>query len=350
MKVGIVCPYDWSYPGGVKSHIEGLRKSLVNKGIMVEVFAPATKDHADITRAGSSIGIPFNGSVARISFSRRSKRNLRNWVRASEVEVLHLHEPVIPSLSLLALMEKSVPCVGTFHASASRSVGYAIARPILSRFISRLDERITVSQAARDLVEPRFPGSYTTIPNGIDFRRFSGAPLDPDLESLRPFVLFVGRPEPRKGFDVAVEAMERVRKENKVNFVVVGRSDREVPEWAVGLREVSQARLPSVYAAAHVYLAPSLRGESFGIVLAEAMAAGTPVVCSDIPGYKEASAGAALTFETGKSEEAATKVLAVLEDENLRSDLVQRGNARAAELDWDLVSEQVLDTYRRAVS
>ncbi|HVF12380.1 MAG TPA: glycosyltransferase family 4 protein [Actinomycetota bacterium] len=348
--MGIVCPYDWSYPGGVKSHIEGLRKSLVRKGIMVEVCAPSTRDHADIARAGSSIGIPFNGSVARISFSRKSKRNLREWVKSSEVEVLHLHEPVIPSLSLLALMEKSVPCVGTFHASASRSVGYAVARPILSRFISRLDERITVSQAARDLVEPHFPGSFTTIPNGIDLKRFSGAPVDPDLESLRPFVLFVGRPEPRKGFDVAVEAMERVRKENRVNFVVVGRSQREVPDWTVGLGEVSQDRLPSVYAAAHVYLAPSLRGESFGIVLAEAMATGTPVVCSDIPGYKEASAGAALTFETGKSEEAATKVLAVLEDESLRSDLVRRGKVRAAELDWDLVSEQILDTYTRAVS
>lgn len=348
--MGIVCPYDWSYPGGVKSHIEGLRISLVRKGIIVEVFAPSTRDHSDITRAGSSIGIPFNGSFARISFSRTAKRNLREWVRSSEVEVLHLHEPVIPSLSLLALMTKTVPCVGTFHASAPRSVGYALARPILSRFISRLDERITVSQAARDLVEPRFPGSYTTIPNGIDFKRFSGAAVDPDLESLRPFVLFVGRPEPRKGFDVAVEAMERVRKENRVNFVVVGRGERDVPEWAVGLGEVSQDRLPSVYAAAHVYLAPSLRGESFGIVLAEAMAAGTPVVCSDIAGYREASAGAALTFETGKAEEAATKVLAVLDDESLRSDLVRRGDVRAAELDWDLVSEQVLETYRRAVS
>lgn len=348
--MGIVCPYDWSYPGGVKSHIEGLRTALVRKGIEVEVCAPSTSEHIDITSAGSSVGIPFNGSVARISFSRRSRRNLREWMTSTGVEVLHLHEPGIPSLSLLALMDKSVPCVGTFHASASRSVGYAVARPILSRFISRLDQRITVSQAARDLVEPRFPGSYTTIPNGIDFQRFSGADRDPDLESLRPFVLFVGRPEPRKGFDVAVEAMEQVRKEHEINFVVVGRNNKEVPEWAVGLGEVSQDRLPSVYAAAHVYLAPSLRGESFGIVLAEAMAAGTPVVCSDIPGYKEASAGAALTFETGRSEEAAKKVIAILDDENLRADLVQRGYTRAGELDWDLVSERVLDTYHRAVS
>lgn len=350
MKVGIVCPYDWSYPGGVKSHIQGLRRALTRRGIEVEVCAPSTLEHADITSAGPSIGIPFNGSVARISFSRGSRRSLREWVRSTGVEILHLHEPIVPSLSLFALMDKTVPCVGTFHASASRSVGYALARPILGRFVSRLDQRITVSQAARDLVQPRFPGSYRTIPNGIEFERFSSANRDPELEALRPFVLFVGRPEPRKGFEVAVEAMERVRKEHQVNFVVVGRSSTQVPEWAVALGEVDQDRLPSVYAAAHLYLAPSLRGESFGIVLAEAMAAGTPVVCSDIPGYREASSGAAITFETGNSKQAAEKVLAVLDDERLRADLVRRGHTRAAELDWDLLSEQVLETYQRAVS
>lgn len=350
MKVGIVCPYDWSHPGGVKSHIEGLRTSLVRKGIAVEVCAPSSEDHPDITTVGRTIGIPFNGSVARISFSPSTRRNLRAWVSSSGFDLLHLHEPVIPSLSLLALIDKRTPCVGTFHASAPRSLAYMIAGPILGRFVTRLDQRITVSQAARDLVEPHFGGAYRTIPNGIDYPRFSSAIPDPDLESLRPFVLFVGRPEPRKGFDVAVEAMRYVRRGTEINFVVVGRRKEEVPDWAIALGEVSQDRLPSIYAAAHVYLAPSLRGESFGIVLAEAMAAGAPVVCSDIPGYKEASAGAALTFPSGQAQEAANKVLAVLEDESLKIDLIQRGAKRAAGLDWDLVSDDVLDTYHRAVS
>lgn len=348
MKVGMICPYDWSYPGGVRSHIIGLVKALRRQGTEVEVIAPASEDEPEILAAGRTVGIPYNGSVARLCLSRRASALIRRRLAQGDLDLLHIHEPFSPSISLLTLLHAEVPVVATFHASAERSLAYRAARPWLSRPASKIEERIAVSGAAERLVGAYFPGEYRRIPNGIDRALFAeAAPVE---VSDRPFVLFVGRPERRKGFDVAVAAMQKVRDELDVDLVAVGPTQADVPEWVSALGKVDQEQLPGIYRAASVFCAPSVEGESFGIVLVEAAAAGTPVVCSDLPGYREAAAGAAVHVPVGDVQATAEALLSVLRDEDLRQRLVAQGHRRAAELDWDVLVKDVMECYRTAVS
>jgi phosphatidylinositol alpha-mannosyltransferase len=352
VKVGIVCPYDWSYPGGVRSHILGLAAALpeVSGGeVSAEILAPASRPEPGIWPAGRTVGIPANGSVARLCFGPGPARRIAERVSRGDLDVLHLHEPAIPSVSLLALRAARLPLVATFHAAAGSSAGYAVARPVLGRLLDRIDVRIAVSEAARALVGAYFPAPYRLIPNGVPVARFAGAPPDPELAGHKPFVAFVGRPEPRKGFDVMLAAMEILRRSDDVRLVTTG-APAGLPDWVVPLGRVDDARLPDIYAAADVYCAPSLGGESFGIVLVEAMAAGTPVVCSDLPGYREAARGAAHIVATGDPEALARGLREVLSDAALAADLVERGRRRAAELDWRVLAADVLACYRAALA
>lgn len=349
MRIGMVCPYDWSYPGGVRSHVVGLSSALRNAGHDVEILAPASSTEPDIFMAGGSLGIPFNGSVAHLCFSPGANARIRKRLEAGDLDLLHLHEPGIPSVSLLALKHANVPVIATFHASAPRSLAYQIARPILRPMLERISQRVAVSEASKQLISTYFPGDYHLIPNGIDFRRFSEAEPDRDLLAVKPFVLFVGRPEPRKGLPVAVDAMRQVRARYPVELVVVGPSAEDVPGWVRALGPVPHDRLPGIYKAADVFCAPSLSGESFGIVLAEAMAASTPVVCSDIPGYVEAAAGAALHAPVGDVEATADLIAAVLSDPSRAASLVELGRERARGLDWGELSSRILDLYKAAV-
>ncbi|HEU5002835.1 MAG TPA: glycosyltransferase family 4 protein [Actinomycetota bacterium] len=349
MKVGIVCPYDWSFPGGVRSHILGLAAALREvHGVGVEILAPATDPEPDIWRCGGSIGIPANGSVARLSFGPGPRRRVLERLEVGDLDVLHVHEPAIPSLSLLALGAARIPAVGTFHASAERSAGYALARPLLRSRLDRLGVRIAVSAAARQLIGSYFPAPYRLIPNGIPAGRFARAFPDPEVLEYRPCVLFVGRPEPRKGFDVLLAAMEEVRRHLPVTLVTTA-APPDAPVWVRSVGRVPDDRLPGIYAAADVFCAPSLAGESFGIVLVEAMAAGTPVVCSALPGYREAAAGAARFAPAGDPAALSQALLEVLTDEDHSvPDQIVRGQHRAAELDWAAVSGRVVQAYRDA--
>jgi phosphatidyl-myo-inositol alpha-mannosyltransferase len=353
MKVGMICPYDWSYPGGVRSHIAGLSASLTGLGIEVEVLAPSSSDEPGIYSVGKTLAIPFNGSVARLCFSPRSNARVKQRLATGDLDLLHIHEPASPSASLLALKHAGIPVVATFHASAERSRAYAAARPLLSPLFKKISQRIAVSTASKRLVSAYFPGEYTLIPNGIEYDRFAGA--EPaELKKGRPIVLFVGRPEPRKGLSILIEAMEQVRSRLEADLVAVGPTAGDVPGWVRALGPVGQEALPGIYKAADVFAAPSLGGESFGIVLAEAMAAGTPVVCSDIPGYVEAAAGAALHCPAGDASALAKAILEVLGDSGQTSDpaagLVARGKARASQLDWKVLVEQVSNCYTAALS
>jgi phosphatidylinositol alpha-mannosyltransferase len=350
MRVGIVCPYDWSYPGGVRSHILGLAAALpeVSGGeVTAEILAPASRPEAGIWAAGPSVGIPANGSIARLCFGPGPAHRLGRRLARGDLDVLHLHEPAIPSISLLALRAARGPVVATFHAAADRSAGYALARPFLGRLLAKVGVRIAVSQAARSLVGRYFPAPYRLIPNGVTVARFAGAGPDPELAALKPFVLFVGRPEPRKGFGVLLAAMEDLRRWRDVRLVMTGQAP-DLPGWVVPLGRVSDDRLPGLFAAADVYCAPSLGGESFGIVLVEAMAAGVPVVCSDLPGYREAAAGAADLVPAGEAGPLAVALAALLGDPGQAGDLVAAGRRRAAELDWRVVAREVLACYREA--
>jgi phosphatidyl-myo-inositol alpha-mannosyltransferase len=345
----MVCPYDWSFHGGVKSHVVGLSSVLRSAGHEVEVMAPASFSAPDILVTGRSLGIPYNGSVARLCFSPAAHAKIRERLEVGDLELLHLHEPGIPSVSMLALMQARVPVVGTFHASAPRSIAYQVARPLLRPMMDRISQRVAVSEASKRLISTYFPGDYHLIPNGIDFRRFSEAEPDPELVAIKPFVLFLGRPEPRKGFPVAVEAMRLVRSQLSVEMVAVGPAEGDAPEWVHALGHVSDDRLPGIYKAADLFCASSLSGESFGIVLAEAMAAGTPVVCSDVPGYVEAAAGAALHAPAGDAAATAELIACVLTSPSRAADLVSLGKQRARELEWGVLVRRILDLYEAAV-
>lgn len=350
MKIGLVCPYDWSYPGGVRSHILGLARALRRKDHDVQIIAPCSGPAPDVLATGRPHPVKFNGSTARIAFGTRARRDLERIFEEHRFDVLHLHEPLIPSISLLAT-RWDVPKVATFHAASARSLGYALARPWLARRLSTISVRIAVSEAAERLVSRYFPGEHVRIPNGLDVSTFRDAKPDESLLTLKPFVLFVGRPEPRKGLEVAVGASAILRDlQPDVGLVVAGPTAKDVPDWVHALGPVSDERLPGVYAAADVFCAPSLSGESFGIVIAEAMAAGTPVICSDLPGYKEAAAGAALHAPAGDPQRTAELLASVLDEPATSRGLVDAGRARAAQLDWARLCDQVLDTYRRAVS
>lgn len=347
MKVAIVCPYDWSVSGGVKTHIIGLSASLRNNGVEVEILAPSSSPESDIFRVGKPIPIKFNGSVARICFSPSAKRRLDRRLGLGDIDLLHLHEPLIPSVCLLALMQKTLPAIATFHASAERSVAYSIAQPVLKKYFNRLREKVVVSNPAESLIAKHFPGQFSRVPNGVEAKRYADASADSELDRHRPFVLFLGRPEPRKGLAVAIEAMAKVRQHHDVRFVAVGPTQEQVPDWAVGIGQVPSDRLPGIYKAASVFVAPSLSGESFGIVLAEAMAAGTPVVCSNLPGYVEAAEGACLHVPVGDPAETAVAIVRALQSPD---ELVQRGLARATSLDWDNLVPKIIALYERALS
>ncbi|MEX2587423.1 MAG: glycosyltransferase family 4 protein [Actinomycetota bacterium] len=348
MKVGMVCPYDWSYPGGVRSHIVGLVGALRRRGIEVEIIAPATDREPDIFAAGRTVGIPYNGSVARLCLSPRANSLIKRRLEQGDLDLVHIHEPFSPSVSVLTLTNARIPAVATFHASADRSIAYQVAKPLLRPLAGKIAVRIAVSGAAERLVGSYFPGEFRRIPNGIEQKRFAEA-VPAELGD-KPFVLFVGRPERRKGLDVAVEAVARVRKHLDVDLVAVGPTPADVPEWVRALGKVDQSELPRIYRAARVFCAPSLEGESFGIVLVEAAAAGTPVVCSDLAGYQEAAAGAALHVPVGDVGATADALLSVLQDPALAERLVVRGHRRAAALDWDALVDDVTGCYRSAVS
>lgn len=349
MKVGIVCPYDWSYHGGVKSHIQGLSAALRRREIEVQIIAPATRNEPEIFDAGRTLAIPYNGSTARLCFSPQANRRIRKRLGQGDIDLLHVHEPFSPSVSMLAVHQARTPVVATFHASAVKSKAYATAKPILELLMEKISGRIAVSKAALALVSSYFPGEYRNIPNGINFPHFAEAAPAEGLAAGRPFVLFVGRPEPRKGLSIAVEAVQRVRESHPIEMVAVGPSPKEVPAWVYALGPVSQEELPGIYRAAKVFCAPSISGESFGIVLAEAAAAGVPVVCSDLPGYVEAAAGMALHAPVGDVAATASMILSVLTDPDRAARMVARGRKRALQLDWDNLAAEIVEVYEAAL-
>lgn len=348
MKVGIVCPYDWSHPGGVRTHIKGLASALGRRGVGSQIIAPASRPEAEVFVVGKSLGVRYNGSVARICFSASAKSRIRERLSAGDLDLLHVHEPLVPSASLLTLMvRQEQPVTATFHAAAQRSLAYAVMKPFLNRYIERVRGRIAVSKAALEFVSHYFPGRYRVIPNGVDTRRFSSVTPDQELVAHKPFVLFVGRPEPRKGFEVLREAIGILRRARDVRLVTTGTPD-VTEDWIKPIGAVDDERLPGVYAAADIFCAPSVSGESFGVILVEAMAAGVPVIASDIPGYREAAGGAALLSPPGDPQVLAAAAASLLEDPSKTSEMVRRGRERAAALDWDVLSDGILEAYYEA--
>ncbi|MFN2594595.1 MAG: glycosyltransferase family 4 protein, partial [Actinomycetota bacterium] len=296
MKVALVCPYAWDRVGGVQTHVGALRDQLARRGHEALVIAPASfgaNVNGSIVRAGRSLNIPANGSVAPLSFGPAAAAGVRSALSRFDPDVVHAHEPLIPSLSLIATTLSRAPVVGTFHAAAAGSVGYHVAKPLLERAANRLSQRTAVSDEARELVSKYFPGTYRLTPNGVDFAKYADA--TPKELGTGKKVLFLSRLERRKGIEVLLQAFTRLR-DIDAQLVIAGTGPeeraarklaRELRVDAAWLGRVPDEEKASVFKAADVYCAPALSGESFGIVLLEAMAAGRPIVASDIAGYTE---------------------------------------------------------------
>ncbi len=365
----MVSPYDIDVPGGVVEHLLHLREGLLQRGHWVEVMAPSSFKGTSTSEEGyhfigTVVPIRANGAVARITLSPRLSRWVREILEAKKFDLIHLHEPLLPALPLTVLYHSQACNIGTFHAYGVHSIAYFYGRPLLQPFFNRLHGRIAVSEAARQFVAQFFPAEYEVIPNGIDLKRFNlSVTAAPQLNSLRGIkVLFVGRfEEPRKGFKVLLKAMTLLWETGSdANLVVVGRGGihrflNQVPQqfWSrvVAVGEVGRDELPGFYRACDIFVAPSVGGESQGIVLLEAMASGLPVIASNIPGYTEVVRHGieALLFPPGDSASLAKAIGALEGDEQLRRRLADAGYKRAAIYSWDQIVPLIEAHYLRAL-
>ena len=369
MKLALVSPYDFAYPGGVTEHVAHLAEQFLARGHDVHIVAPSSDDEAEpissidapIHRIGRVVSIPANGSVARITLSLRSYLQAKRLLQEEQFDLIHLHEPMMPALPLTVLRHSNTTNVGTFHAFRNTPLTYFYGKPILRPFFRKLHGHIAVSSAARDFVGEYFRADYRVIPNGIDFPRFNTR--YPPLEQLadgRPTVLFVGRLEKRKGLKFLLRAWPKVlERQPNARLVVVGRgrplegyrrfAARQgwSPSDVVFAGYVAAEDLPRYYQACDVFCAPNTGQESFGIVLLEAMAAGAPIVASDIPGYRDVVSDGeqGLLVEPKNPGAIADAVLRLLANPELRANMRRTGQDNARAYDWPRVATEVLDYY-----
>ena len=362
MRVGMVCPYTFDVPGGVQAHVRGLAEALIRLGHEVSVLAPADGDTpvpAYVETAGRAVPVPYNGSVARLLFGPVSAARVRRWVRDGQFDVLHIHEPMSPSLSLLACWAADGPIVGTFHASTSRSRAMSAAYAILQTALEKISGRIAVSEHARDTLVQHLGGDAVLIPNGVTVRNYLGTDTLPGWPPAGAEVLgFLGRvDEPRKGLAVLLDAFVALAPDRpRLHLLVAGPGDASEAIEAVpaayrgrvhmlgGIREEDKAR---VLRSSHLFIAPNTGGESFGIVLLEAMAAGSPVVASDLDAFRTVLDGgrAGLLFPVGNAAALASAAASLLADDARRAELRRRGQQFVAQFDWDVVVRDVLEVY-----
>lgn len=354
LRVGILCPYSLAWPGGVQTHVLSVAQALEAHGVRADVLAPTDGRRIDtpvrVRSLGRSVPLPANGSTARIALGPACVRRALKLSRA--YDLVHVHEPLVPGAALAASLRRPVPLVGTFHAASEGGYwGYALGKPIMASAWRHLDLRLAVSDAAADRVTRYFTGPVERFPNGVDVDRFASA--EPFGRSgAESVILFVGRDEPRKGLRHLLGAFEEVRSAlGGVQLWIAGPETESLRGNAIrsfGL--VDDATLASLFKAADVFCAPSTFGESFGIVLLEAMSAGTPVVATDIPGYAavaRAEKGEGVLVAPGDERALAGALLAVLADATRRDAMSRAGKARASEFDWAVLAGRLADHYRR---
>ncbi|MEI6620991.1 MAG: glycosyltransferase family 4 protein [Actinomycetes bacterium] len=367
MRVGLVCPYDWAAPGGVKAHITDLACALMESGHEVSVLAPW--DGGDdveiepwVVTAGRPLAVPYNGSVARVSFGMVTAGRVRRWVKDGEFDVVHVHEPASPSLSMLACWVSDGPLVATWHSSQDRSRAMSVAYNLVQTAMEKISGRIAVSEKARQTLVKMIGGDAVLIPNGVTCKNFAvGGPL-PGFPRQGGTILFLGRiDEPRKGLQVLLAAMPAILLDYPdLTLLVAGPGDTKdiqeslpeaVREHVQFLGLISEADKVSAFKSSDLYIAPNTGGESFGIVLLEAMASGTPVVASDIEAFAEVLEGgdAGVLFANEDSDALAERVVQVLGDAPERERLRVEGHRRALEFDWEKVSRDVERVYESVV-
>lgn len=356
----MVSPYGWDLPGGVQAHISDLARYCIEKGHEVSVLAPVMdEDHLPswVQSSGRPISIPYNGAVARVAFGPVANRRVRKWIQEGDFDLLHLHEPAIPSLSLLACWAAEGPLVGTFHASAPKQRAIYAVGPILEPAIEKLHARIAVSQTARGTLTEHLETDAVVIPNGINVDAFANGDITREFGNRA--IGFVGRfDEPRKGLAILLESCERlVNGGIEFQLVIAGPGDSSIfrEGMSIALRErtaflgrVTDARKQEILRSVALYVAPNTGGESFGIILAEALAAGAPVIASDLPAFRDVLEGgrAGVLFPTEDSQRLAEMIVEVLNDEERKGSLRAIGRKRARDFDWSVVGESIFDVYR----
>lgn len=365
MRIGMVSPYAWDVPGGVQAHIRDLANYFRANGNEVSILAPAVDEESlkddYVVSAGRPVAIPYNGAVARVLFGPVAATRVRQWIQRNEFEILHLHEPAIPSLSLLACSIAEGPMVGTFHAAAPRQkVAFAIA-PLLEPVIEKLRARIAVSEVARETLTVHLDTDAVVIPNGIDVAFFAKA--EKNAEWQREFTIgFLGRfDEPRKGLNVLLDALPEIAKAiPNVRILIAGPGEGlsimqnvspSLRNRLTFLGRLDEAEKASFFKSIDLYLAPNTGGESFGIILAEAMAAGVPILASDLPAFINVlgSGRYGINFRTGNSQELAREVIRIASNAKLRAELGGSAREGASQFDWNTVGPEVMNVYLHAM-
>jgi phosphatidylinositol alpha-mannosyltransferase len=361
VRVGIVCPYDWSTPGGVQVHVRDLAVALQRLGHEVSVLAPCDDDvelPEYVVSSGRPVSVSYNGSKAKVQFGPVTARRVRRWLRQGEFDVLHVHEPLSPSVSILSCWAARGPIVATWHSSLDRSrilsAGFAIGQTALEK----VSARIAVSEAARQTLVEHMGGDAVLIPNGVDCSAFGHAAPLPGWPGEGGSLFFIGRlDEQRKGLAVLLEALPAIAAVHPgVRLLVAGPGDEadmralvddSVSERVTYLGLVSEEDKTRAFVSADVYVAPNTGGESFGIVLLEAMASGTPVLASDIEAFRRvvAEGRAGATFENEDPADLARAASRLLSDAEERRRLSAEGLMRAREYDWVTVAQRVVEVY-----
>jgi phosphatidyl-myo-inositol alpha-mannosyltransferase len=366
VRIGIVCPYSFEVPGGVQLHVRDLAETLIALGHTVSVLAPADDDVPlpdYVVPAGRAVPVRYNGSVARLSFGPLSAARVRRWISAGDFDVVHVHEPLTPSLAMLAVVSvKDEPVVATFHTAMTRSRAMHAASGVLQLVLERLTARIAVSALARKVQVEHLGGDAWVIPNGVSVARFADAQPLPGWPGEGGSIGFLGRfTEPRKGFAVLLEAFTRLVADRPGLRLLVagpGESDEvleDVPEEIASritfLGLVSEEDKPRMLRSVDVYVAPNTGGESFGMILTEAMAASTPVVASDLDAFRrvleQGQVGA--LFPVGNAGALAATLADLLDNPARRADLVAKAKEAVATYDWPVVAQRVLEVYNLAV-
>ncbi|MEN9324726.1 MAG: hypothetical protein RL414_480 [Actinomycetota bacterium] len=366
LKIGMVCPYGWDTPGGVQIHMKELAEYFINNGHEVSLLAPVTDESSVVepwvVPAGRPVPIPFNGAVARVLFGPIAASRVRQWIDSGNFDLLHIHEPAIPSLSLLACVAAEGPMVATFHASAPKQKAIYAIGPILEPVLEKLSARIAVSQMARETLKVHFDTEAVVIPNGIDVSKYVGGERNSKWYSPHT-IGFLGRfDEERKGLPILLKALPLIAKRiPDIRLLVAGPGEEDSVLKGVDattrgritfLGRLSERQKADFFKSIEAYIAPNTRGESFGIILAEAMAGGAPIIASNIQAFNDLLHEGIYgqLFENESSADLSGAVIDLLTDDARRESLRNEGLSYSKTFDWSSVAEQILGIYEAAIS
>src|SRR5687768_5992305 len=371
MKIALVSPYDYPFPGGVTAQISHLSTCFREEGHEVRILAPSSRRDVeetvpDVYRLGKTIiTVPANQSIARLTLSLTLNRRVKQILSHEKFDVVHIHEPMVPALPLTVLRESGTANVATFHVARDSYFGYLYAKPLLKQFMRKVHGRIAVSAAAREFVDQYFPGEYKIIPNGVDVERYADRAMAlPELRDGKINILFVGRLEKRKGLIYLLKALPHVKYHfPNIRLIVIGAFEPEqVEEYRDYVREtgltdvvfkgfVSEEEKIAYYQHADVFCSPAIGRESQGVILLEAMAANTPVIASAIDGHRTVIRHEHDGLLVPPADETALAVglCRLLADNALRNRLADAGLAKAQSYSWKKISRQVLDVYAETI-